>query len=187
MIGAPLEFIDAGNEPAGFAVVGSQKGWATAQPGRPIELILREHIGNPIIIVDEVDKVGAVNSSKGLDFALTNALLPLLEPLSARTWSCPFFRVRFDMRWISWVLTANNRDNVPAPLLSRCHVIDIPSLSGKHLAHFARREGVARGLPGDLADEIADTLERGGHGMDLRAAIRLIDGLVARENRPVLQ
>lgn len=48
LIGAPLEFIDAGNEPAGFAVVGSQKGWATAQPGRPIELILREHIDNPI-------------------------------------------------------------------------------------------------------------------------------------------
>ena len=48
LIGAPLELIDAGNEPAGFAVAGSQKGWATAQPGRPIELILREHIGNPI-------------------------------------------------------------------------------------------------------------------------------------------
>lgn len=187
LIGMPSELIDAANEPAGFAVAGSQRGWATAQPGRPVELILRERVGNPVIVIDEVDKIGDVRSDRGFSFALSNALLPLLEPLSARTWNCPYYRVRFDMRWISWILTSNNRRAVPAPLLSRCRVLDIPPLSGAHLAYFARREGTARGLPADTVDALADMLRGAGRGWDLRAVIKLIDGLVAHENRPTLQ
>lgn len=187
LIGAPSDLIDAANEPAGFAVAGSQRGWATAQAGRPVELFLRERVGNPVIVIDEIDKVGDVRSDKGVSFALSNALLPLLEPLSAQAWSCPFFRVRFDMRWISWVLTSNNRRNVPAALLSRCRVIDVPPLSGAHLAYFARREGAARGLPADTVDALADMLRSAKRGWDLRAVIKLIDGLVAHENRPTLQ
>lgn len=187
LVGTPSELIDAASEPAGFSVAGSQRGWSTANPGRPLELILRERVGNPLIVIDEVDKVGDVRSEKGLSFALSNALLPLLEPLSARTWSCPYFRVRFDMRWITWVLTSNNRRTVPAPLLSRCRVICVPQLSGAHLAYFARREAAARGLPADTVDALADMLAGAQPGWDLRAVIKLIDGLVARENRPPLQ
>lgn len=184
LIGAPSDLIDAANEPAGFAVAGSQRGWATAQPGRPVELFLRERVGNPVIVIDEIDKVGDVRSDKGVSFALSNALLPLLEPLSAQAWSCPYFRVTFDMRWISWILTSNNRRNVPAPLLSRCCVIDVPQLSGADLAHFARREGAARGLSADAIATLAAMLEGSSHRLDLRAAIKLIDGLVAHENSP---
>ena len=184
LIGTPSDLIDAANEPAGFAVVGSQKGWANAQPGRLVELILREHAGNPVMVVDEIDKVGDVRSNKGMSYALTNALLPLLGPLSAQAWSCPFFRVRFDMRWISWILTSNNRRNVPAPLLSRCRVVDVPPLSGADLAHFARREGSARGLSEDVIATLAEMLEGSSCRLDLRAVIKLIDGLCALENSP---
>ena len=186
LIGTPAELIDAAAEPAGFAVAGSQNGWSTARPGRPVEVILREQVGNPVIVIDEIDKVGAVRSEKGLSFALTGALLPLLEPLTARAWSCPYFRVTFDMRWISWILTSNNRSLVPAPLLSRCRVVDIPPLSGTDLAQFARREGVARGLTDDVAETLAGKIETCSPRLDLRAVITLIDGLVARENSPLL-
>ncbi|KFE33596.1 AAA family ATPase [Thioclava atlantica] len=184
LIGTPSELIDAAAEPAGFAVAGSQKGWGTAHPGRPVEMILRERVGNPIIVIDEIDKVGEVRSDKGISFALSNALLPLLEPLSARAWSCPFFRVRFDMRWISWVLTSNNRRNVPAPLLSRCRVVDVAPLTGVHLVHFARREGARRGLSDGAIEALSEVLARTHQNVDLRAVIKLIDGLFARENLP---
>ncbi|MAQ38155.1 MULTISPECIES: AAA family ATPase [Thioclava] len=187
LIGTPTELIDASNEPAGFAVAGSQRGWSTAHPGRPVELILHQRVGNPVIVIDEVDKCGDVRSSRGFSFALSNALLPLLDPLSARTWSCPFFRVRFDMRWISWILTSNDRLAVPAPLQSRCRVVYIPPLAGAHLAYFARREGAARGLPADTVDALTDMLRGAERGWDLRAVIKLIDTLVAHENRPPLQ
>lgn len=185
LIGTPSELIDAANEPAGFAVAGSQRGWATAQPGRLVELILRDHVGNPVMVIDEIDKVGNVCSNKGMSFALSNALLPLLEPLSAQAWSCPYFRVTFDMRWISWILTSNNRRNVPAPLLSRCRVVDVPPLSGAYLAHFARREGAARGLSADAIATLAAMLEGSSHRLDLRAVIKLIDSLCGHENSPI--
>lgn len=186
LVGMPSELIDAANEPAGFAVAGSQKGWSTAHPGRPVELILNKRVGNPVIVIDEVDKVGDVQSNKGVSFALSHALLPLLEPLSARTWNCPYYRVRFDMRWISWVLTSNNRRAVPAPLLSRCRVVEIPPLSGAHLAYFARREGTVRGLPADTVEALADILRGAERGWDLRAVLKLIDGVFAREALPLL-
>ncbi|WP_415182951.1 AAA family ATPase [Phaeovulum sp.] len=184
LIGTPSELIDAANEPAGFAVAGSQKGWGSAHRGRPVELFLRERVGNPIMVIDEIDKVGEVRSNKGISFALSNALLPMLEPLSAQAWSCPYFRVTFDMRWISWILTSNNRRRVPAPLLSRCRVVDVPPLSGAHLAHFARREGRVRGLSEDAIATLAEMLEGSSHRLDLRAVINLIDDLVAHENSP---
>lgn len=185
-VGTASELIDAANEPAGFAVAGSQKGWSNAHPGRPVELILRERVGNPVIVIDEVDKVGDVRSDKGVIFALSNALLPLLEPLSARTWSCPYYRVRFDMRWISWILTSNNRRAVPAPLLSRCRVVDVAPLTGMHLAHFAREEGKRRGLSDGAIEVLSEVLARTHQHLDLRAVIRLIDGLFACENQPPL-
>ena len=186
LIGAPSELIDAAAEPAGFAVAGTQRGWASAQPGRPVELIMRERIGNPIIVIDEIDKVGEVRSDRGTRFALADALLPLLEPLSAQRWSCPYFRVSFDMSWIGWVLTSNDLRRVPAPLVSRCRVVEVPPLAGPHLAGFARRQGAVRGLSEEATEVLAERLQRGAAPLDLRAVLRLIDGLAAREHRPQL-
>lgn len=186
LAGVPSEFIDAAAEPAGFAVAGSQRGWSSAHPGRPVELILRERVGNPIIVIDEIDKVGDVRSIKGHNFALTNALLPLLERLSARRWSCPYFRVTFDLGWVGWVLTSNTRDHLPAPLLSRCRVIALPPLSAADLAAFARREGKTRGLSESAVETLVDTLARAERTLDLRAVIRLIESLLSREKRPLL-
>ncbi|MHA3976057.1 AAA family ATPase [Halovulum sp. GXIMD14794] len=187
LVGVPVSVIDAAAEPAGFSVAGSQRGWGSAGPGRPIELFLRERIGNPVVLVDEIDKVGEVRTKSGVEFALTAALLSLLEPESARAWSCPYFRITFDMSWISWILTSNNRRRIPAPLLSRCRVVELPRLTGRQLAEFAQRQALARGLPGDVADELAAVLRRKKLGPDLRAVLRVIDGLVARESGAKLQ
>ncbi|MHA3980571.1 AAA family ATPase [Halovulum sp. GXIMD14794] len=181
LIGVPVSVIDAAAEPAGFSVAGSQRGWGSAGPGRPIELFLRERIGNPVVLIDEIDKVGEVRTKSGVEFALTAALLSLLEPESARAWSCPYFRITFDMSWISWILTSNNRRRIPAPLLSRSRVVELPRLTGRQLAEFAQRQALARGLPGDVANELAAVLRRKKLGPDLRAVLRVIDGLVARE------
>ncbi|OOY04596.1 hypothetical protein [Thioclava sp. F28-4] len=121
-------------------------------------------MGDPVVAIDEVDKVGDVRSHRGFSFALSNSLLSMLELLSARTWSCPYCRVRFDMRWISWIRSSNNRRAVPAPLLSRCRVLDVPSLSGAHLTYFARREGTARGLPADTVEALVGMLRGAERG-----------------------
>ncbi|UWQ80234.1 AAA family ATPase [Leisingera sp. S132] len=111
--------VEATAEQASFGIVGSQRGWANAQPGRPLMTILKHLIANPIVVVDEVEKAGVATSVKGNSFGLSEGLLSLLLPSSAASWQCPYYQVGFDMSWISWVLTSNTLTTLPAPLLSR--------------------------------------------------------------------
>lgn len=118
--------IDASKGGAGMGLVGVERGWGTALPGRPIDLMLSKRIANPLIIVDEICKSRSATSTRGAVFVFADALLSLLEPATAKKWECPYFRVRFDMSHISWVLTSNVISNVSEPVRSRCQVIEIP-------------------------------------------------------------
>lgn len=106
LLTVPTTVIEATNENASFGIVGSQRGWGSAAPGRLISTILMERVGNLVVVVDEVEKSGTAKSMSGRAFGLSEALLPLLEPMTARSWSCPFYQVKFDMSWVIWVLTA---------------------------------------------------------------------------------
>ena len=88
-----------------------------------------------------------MHSNKGARHTLTDALLPLLERMTAREWQCPFFQIKFDMSWIQWVMTANSRNGLPEPLQSRCVVLDLPDLTTDQMRQFAVTEGTRRGLP----------------------------------------
>jgi ATP-dependent Lon protease len=106
-IGVPTCLIEAGSEPAGFAVAGAQRGWGTAGPGKPLQTVLRTLVANPLVIVDEVEKAGEIRLDRGHAHGLTDALLPPLERSTAAAWPCPYFQIAFDMSWMSCVLTAN--------------------------------------------------------------------------------
>ena len=124
-LGVPRCGVEATAEQASFGIVGSQRGWANAQPGRPLMTILKHLIANPVVVVDEVEKAGVATSTKGNSFGLAEGLLSLLEPSSAASWQCPYYQVGFDMSRISWVLTSNTLTTLPAPLLSRLEVIKL--------------------------------------------------------------
>lgn len=146
LIGTPSTIIDATSEAASFAVVGCQRGWSGARPGRVLEHIMAQLVGNPVIIIDELDKAGRTQSDRGQSYSLAEGLLPLLEPGTAVDWSCPYYRVGFDMSHVSWVLLTNRLAPVPEPLLSRCTVLQMTQLKLSDLIGFAEREGLARGL-----------------------------------------
>ncbi|AMY68311.1 AAA family ATPase [Frigidibacter mobilis] len=160
LIGTEEVAIDASGEGAGFGIIGLQRGWGSALPGRPLALILQEMIGNPLVIIDEVEKAGSTSNSKGQTFSLTTSLLPLLEKTTARGWNCPYFRVPFDMSWISWVLTSNNAFLLPPPFRSRCTEIEVRNLTVKELQTFVLREQLRRGLSDDVTAGIIGALER---------------------------
>lgn len=126
LLSTPVTVIEATGESASFGVVGSQRGWGGAHPGRPIETVLQTLIGNPVIVVDEVEKAGPVTSNRGTAYGLTEGLLPLLEPLSARRWSCPYYQVKFDMSWVGWVMTSNDCSRLSERLWQR--PLDDPQL-----------------------------------------------------------
>lgn len=190
LLGVPSMVVEATNENASFGVVGSQRSWGNSAPGRLINFILTEGVANPIIVLDELEKAGDVRASKGQSFSLTEALLPMLEPLSAARWTCPYFEVPFDMRWVGWVMTTNNFRLLPDPLLSRCPPIRLSAPTIDQLKAFARRQGANRNL-GELSVEaICEALDRAGargYLPDLRAVIRMLDRAEWLERRPRLQ
>jgi len=170
--------MDATGEPAGFALVGSQRGWSTATPGKVMQTILRERHGGPLVIVDEVEKSGEVHSSKGVRHSLTDALLPLLERMTAAAWHCPFFQIKFDMAWVNWVMTANSRQGLPEPLQSRCVVLDLPDLTTGQLRQFAETEGHRRSLPDPAMAALMDVFDSGAitnASLSLRSVSRMLD------------
>lgn len=181
--------MDATTENASFGLVGSQRGWSSAAPGRLLTLMLAKQVANPVVILDEVEKSGAPTSDKGRTFSLPDALLPLLETVSAAHWSCPYFQLEFDMRWVNWVLTSNHGGLLPEPLLSRIRMIHLPALSADQLLHFMRREAVRRGLGPAALEGMNAAITwacEAGHQPSLRSAIRLLDHAEHLENRPVV-
>lgn len=186
----PSMVIEATSENASFGIVGSQRGWANAAPGRVLETIFTSRVGNPIVIVDEVEKAGSATSSMGRSFDLAAALLPLLETATARHWSCPYYEVGFDMSWIGWVLTSNNFRDLPATLLSRCPPIRLSALSLEDLAGFALRESHRRGLSRASSEAIQEALQRLSpqtERLSLRAVNRMIEHAERLEAEQVRQ
>ena len=189
LLALPTTSIEATSESASFGLVGGQKGWSEAQPGRVLETILHSLIGNPLIVVDEIEKAGNVTSHKGHAFRLVDALLPLLEPMTAKKWTCPYYQVSFDMSHIGWILTSNDYSRLPEPLLSRCPPIRLRDLTHAELSGFIRRQGASRNLSGDAIEAMIDALRHPGL-RDQRPSLRVASRMLARaeslERMPML-
>lgn len=188
-LSVPTTKIEATGEPASFSLVGLQKGWGSASPGKLVQTVLRERHGGPLVIVDEVEKSDEVYSNKGSRHTLTDALLPLLERMTARGWQCPFFQVKLDMSWVNWVMTANSRDGLPEPLQSRCVVLDLPDLTVAQLRDFAVAEGARRGLPGTAVAALVDVFDGGAisnRRLSLQTVARMLDRAETLANQPML-
>lgn len=187
-IGTPSVEVEATVESASFGILGSQRGWGNSAPGRLVNTILRTKVGNPITIIDEVEKAGSVISNQGRNFDLCNGLLPLLEPSTASKWSCPYFEVPFDMSLVSWILTANDIAPVSAPLRSRCPPIQVGLPTKQHLIGFSERVGHRRGLSEMGIGIVQELIERrgGAAALSLRMVLRMIERALALENKPRL-
>lgn len=171
MAGAPVREIDLGAGGASFRISGLEKGWGSAGPGIPVEMMLQHKIANPVIVVNEICKAGRrIRSDSGGVVSLTTALLQMLERETAGRFECPSFRVSFDLSRVNWVLTANDLETIPAPLVDRCHVFPIPAVTpdvasvmfetivqsqendmDPELLDFARREVVAAARRGHVS------------------------------------
>lgn len=188
-IGTPSVEVDASAESAAFGIVGQEKGWGKAEPGRVVNLILQERIGNPLIIIDEIEKAGVARSESGAAYRLTDAILPLLEPATSKRWNCPYFRLAMNMGWISWVVTSNDAHLLSAPFRSRCVELKLRDLTLAELTAFVLREQARRGLSDDVTAAVIGALEaspRMKRAPSLRTALRLLELAELQDDRPWL-
>jgi len=121
-LGVSMQKWAAGSAQASFQLVGGDSGWRHARPGLVVELLAKSNSATPVLVLDEVDKIGGDGN-----YPVLPVLLDLLEGDTASKFEDAFFRMEFDASRIIVVLTANDLRAVPTPLLSRVEVFDIPA------------------------------------------------------------
>lgn len=190
LLGSASTVVDATGEATSFGVIGCQRGWSGGGPGRVLELILTRLLGNPFVIIDELDKAGTARSDRGQTYGLAEGLLPLLEPATAADWTCPWFRVRFDMSFVSWILLTNSLSPLPEPLLSRCTILRMQDVALPDLIGFAAREGRARALSeasvASVTEALARAAPRAAQQPSLRTVLRMLDRAADLEQKPMV-
>lgn len=121
VLGVPSDKVSAGGAQGGFQLTGSHATWTGAKPGAIATLLALSTSAAPVMVIDEVDKIG--NDTR---YPFLPVLLDLLDAGTARQFRDDYFEMTFNAGHILYVLTANSIENVPPALLSRVEVFVVP-------------------------------------------------------------
>ena len=153
---------------------GHRRTYIGSMPGRIMDGIHKSGASNPVMVLDEVDKLSAsYNGSPA------SALLEVLDPEQNNTFTDHYMNVPYDLSDVLFICTANSTDTIPQPLLDRMEVIQFQGYTPIEKLHIAREHLVpksmeAMGIPEDrmsFSDEalqslISDyTMEAGVRGL----------------------
>ena len=134
-----------------------------AMPGKIIQALKKVQTENPLILIDEVDKIG-----RGINGDPASALLEMLDPEQNVAFLDHYVDVPVDLSRVLFVCTANTLDTIPAPLLDRMEVMEVSgyvsdekvAIASKYLAPQAKEGAGLKNARVEIMPDAIDSLIR---------------------------
>jgi ATP-dependent Lon protease len=168
-LGRPFARVSVGGVRDEAEIRGHRRTYVGARPGRFVRALTEAGAMNPVLLVDEVDKVGSGVWSGDP----SSALLEVLDPAQNHTFRDHYLEVDLDLSDVVFIATANIVDTIPGPLLDRMEVVHLEGYSEDEKVSIALRHLLPR--------------QRSEHGLDeqeltvTEAALRTIVRRYTRE------
>lgn len=164
---------------------GHRKTYIGSMPGRIIDAMRRAGSRNPLMLLDEVDKLGG--DYKGDP---SSALLEVLDAEQNSAFRDHFIELPFDLSEVLFIATANDADMIPAPLYDRMEVIELSSYTREEKLHIAKehlvpKQRVRHGLSGRQVKLTDDAIYGIIDGYTREAGVRKLERAIASVFRKV--
>ena len=157
---------------------GHRRTYIGAMPGRIMEGMKRCGASNPVMVLDEVDKLA---KDYGGDPA--SALLEVLDPEQNSNFTDHYMNVPYDLSNVLFVCTANSTDTIPEPLLNRMEVISFPGYTASEKFQIAKRHLLPKalasaGIPQDRLTLSEDGLRKMIDEYTMESGVRSLKNLI---------
>ena len=134
LLGTGMGFVSMSSLTAGWVLSGASSQWKGARPGKVFETLVDGQYANPVMVVDEIDKVRGEHAYDPL-----GSLYSLMEHDTAASFIDEFAEVPIDASQVIWIATANDDRAIPEPILNRMNVYEVQAPDHEAARGIARR------------------------------------------------
>ncbi|KAI5118621.1 hypothetical protein M0805_006989 [Coniferiporia weirii] len=144
----PFQRISLGGVRDEAEIRGHRRTYVASGPGLIVQALRKAGRPDPVLLLDEIDKVGASNYHGDVG----SALLEVLDPEQNHSFNDHYINVPIDLSQVLFICTANTLDTISAPLLDRCEAVSLSGYTYDEKTHIARRFLLPKQLKANALD-----------------------------------